>query len=116
MAAFHGSTIIVLFGFAIFGLALMNVPLFSTLDLELSLMLAFALSFSSTVLFVKMLEEKGEMKSLEISSLLAFSIDRHVRTGLADRLGHRVDVGAVHLSQICPFLRSDDPVQASKGG
>ncbi len=60
----HTATIIALFGTVIFGLALLNVPLFSGLDIKLSLMLAFALSFSSTVFVVKSLEEKGEMKSL----------------------------------------------------
>ena len=58
------ATIIVLFGAIIFGLALMSVSLFSGLDLKISLMLAFALSFSSTVYVVKSLEEKEEMKSL----------------------------------------------------
>ncbi len=60
----HTSIIIALFGVAIFGLALLGIPLFSGLDLKISLMLAFALSFSSTVFVVKSLEEKGEMKSL----------------------------------------------------
>jgi len=60
----HISIIIVLFGAAIFALALINFPLFSGLDLRVSLMLAFALSFSSTVFVVKSLESKGEMKSL----------------------------------------------------
>ncbi|MEA3456599.1 MAG: cation:proton antiporter family protein [Campylobacterota bacterium] len=60
----HMTVIIALFGAAIFGLALMGAPLFLGLDLKLSLMLAFALSFSSTVFVVKMLEEKGEMRSL----------------------------------------------------
>ena len=60
----HVSIIIAVFGALIFSLALMSVPLFSELDLKLSLMLAFALSFSSTVFVVKSLEEKGEMKSL----------------------------------------------------
>ena len=60
----HLSVIIALFGTAIFVLALMSVPLFSDLDFKLALMLAFALSFSSTVFVVKSLEEKGEMKSL----------------------------------------------------
>jgi len=64
VTALHVSIIIALFGTAIFALALMNLPLFSGLDLKLSLMLAFALSFSSTVFVVKTLEEKGEMKSL----------------------------------------------------
>jgi len=60
----HISILIVLFGTLVFGLALMSMPLFSELDLKLSLMLAFALSFSSTVFVVKSLEEKGEMNSL----------------------------------------------------
>ena len=64
VTALHTSIIITLFGAAIFGLALMSVPLFSRLDIKFSLMLAFALSFSSTVFVVKSLEEKGEMKSL----------------------------------------------------
>ena len=64
VTALHISIIIALFGAAIFGLALIGVPLFSGLDLKLSLMLAFALSFSSTVFVVKSLEETGEMRSL----------------------------------------------------
>ena len=60
----HTTIIISLFGSAIFGLALMSVPLFLELDFKLSLILAFALSFSSTVLVVKSLEDKGEIKSL----------------------------------------------------
>ena len=38
--------------------------MFGTLDLQTSLLIAFALSFSSTVFAVKVLEEKGEMSSL----------------------------------------------------
>lgn len=64
VTALHVSIIITLFGAVIFGLALMRVSLFADLDLKLALMLAFALSFSSTVFVVKSLEEKGEMKSL----------------------------------------------------
>ena len=60
----HITVIVALFGSAIFALALLNVPLFSELDLRLSLLIAFALSFSSTVFVVKSLEDKGEMKSL----------------------------------------------------
>lgn len=60
----HISSIILIFGAAIFGLSLLGISLFSELDLKLSLMLAFALSFSSTVFVVKTLEEKGEMRSL----------------------------------------------------
>ncbi len=64
VTALHILIITTFFGLAIFGLALLGVSLFSGLDLKLSLMLAFALSFSSTVFVVKSLEEKEEMKSL----------------------------------------------------
>jgi predicted Kef-type K+ transport protein len=60
----HSSIIIALFGAIIFALAMTSVSLFSELDLMLSFMIAFALSFSSTVFVVKSLEDKGEMKSL----------------------------------------------------
>lgn len=64
VTALHSSIIIALFGAIIFALAVTGVSLFSELDLRLSFMIAFALSFSSTVFVVKSLEEKGEMKSL----------------------------------------------------
>ncbi len=60
----HTSLIIGLFGLLVFALAVLNAPLFSVLDFKLSLMIAFALSFSSTVFVVKSLEAKGEMNSL----------------------------------------------------
>lgn len=64
VTSLHITLIMALFGALIFGLALLGISLFSGLDYQLSLMLAFALSFSSTVFVVKALEEKGEMKSL----------------------------------------------------
>ena len=60
----HTLIIIAVFGALIFALSLMSVSLFSELNLKISLMLAFALSFSSTVFVVKILEDKGEMRSL----------------------------------------------------
>ena len=60
----HTSIVVIVFGFAIYGLALTAVPFVSDLDPARSLLIAFALSFSSTVFVVKVLEEKGEMASL----------------------------------------------------
>lgn len=60
----HVSVIVIAFGFAIYALALLGLPYIAGLDLNSSLLIAFALSFSSTVLVVKVLEDKGEMKSL----------------------------------------------------
>ena len=60
----HMLITVVFFGAALFGLSLAGISLFGSLDLKLSLLIAFALSFSSTVFAVKVLEEKGEMAAL----------------------------------------------------
>lgn len=64
VTALHSSIVIALLGALIFSLSMTGAVLFSELDLKLSLLLAFALSFSSTVFVVKSLEDKGELKSL----------------------------------------------------
>lgn len=60
----HIGLVILVFGTAIFGLAIAGISLFAELNLQESLLLAFALSFSSTVFVVKSLEDKGEMLSM----------------------------------------------------
>ena len=60
----HMSIVVVVFGFAIYGLALLGTPFVSAISLPHALLIAFALSFSSTVFAVKVLEDKGEMTSL----------------------------------------------------
>jgi glutathione-regulated potassium-efflux system ancillary protein KefC len=60
----HTSIVVVLFGCLVFGLAMAGLPIFSDLSAEGALLVAFALSFSSTVFVVKVLEDKGEMTSL----------------------------------------------------
>lgn len=60
----HISIIVALFSLLIYLLVLLGAPLFASLDIKTTMMLAFALSFSSTVFVVKSLEEKGEMKSM----------------------------------------------------
>ena len=64
VTSLHIGLVIAIFGLGIFGMALLGAPLFTNLDFKLALMLAFALSFSSTVFVAKALEDKGEMKSL----------------------------------------------------
>jgi len=64
VTSLHIGLVIGLFGLGIFLLAILGAPLFNALDFKQSLLLAFALSFSSTVFVAKSLEEKGEMKSL----------------------------------------------------
>ena len=60
----HGAIVVSVFGLAIYGLALAGVGLFADLSIQTAMLIAFALSFSSTVFVVKVLEEKGEMASL----------------------------------------------------
>ena len=59
----HMSLVTVGFGLILFLLSFIGLPLFIDITFEQALLLAFALSFSSTVFVVKVLEEKGEMKS-----------------------------------------------------
>jgi len=64
VTSLHVGMVIAVFGSGIFVLALIGAPVFTSLDLKGALLLAFALSFSSTVFVVKSLEEKAAMKSL----------------------------------------------------
>ncbi|MGD9177705.1 MAG: cation:proton antiporter, partial [Desulfobacterales bacterium] len=63
-ASIHMLITVIVFGAGIFMLATAGLSKFAALDFKLSLLIAFALSFSSTVFAVKILEEKGEMASL----------------------------------------------------
>ena len=64
VAGLHMSITVVGFAAAIHLLALAGTPLFSGVDPAQTLLIAFALSFSSTVFVVKVLEETGAMASL----------------------------------------------------
>ncbi len=63
-ASIHMMITVLVFGAAIFGLGTAGFSAFAGLDFKLSLLVAFALSFSSTVFAVKALEDRGEMSSL----------------------------------------------------
>ncbi|UCG31632.1 MAG: cation:proton antiporter [Phycisphaerales bacterium] len=63
-ATIHMLITVAVFAAAMLGLGLTGLSLFAGLDWRLSLLVAFALSFSSTVFAVKVLEEKAEMASL----------------------------------------------------
>ena len=60
----HTAIVVVAFGFAIFLAASLGISLFDGIDFRGAMLIAFALSFSSTVFVVKILEEKGEISSL----------------------------------------------------
>ena len=63
-ASMHMAITVVVFGVAVFGLGLIGLPFFADLNFPLAILVAFALSFSSTVFAVKILEEKGEMGAM----------------------------------------------------
>ena len=64
MESLHMCVVVALFGAAIFGLALLGIPFVAGLGLGQSFLIAYAISFSSTVFAVKFVEERGEMMSL----------------------------------------------------
>jgi len=60
----HSTIITLIIALVLYGLVVLGLPVVSSLDVRSTLLIAFALSFSSTVFVVKALEEKGEVKSL----------------------------------------------------
>jgi len=64
VASLHMSIVILVLGAATHVLALLGASVLSGIDFFRALLIAFALSFSSTVFVVKVLEERGEMASL----------------------------------------------------
>ncbi len=63
-ASLHMAVTVAVFGAGVFGLSLAGLPFFAELTLPMAILVAFALSFSSTVFAVKILEEKGEMGAM----------------------------------------------------
>jgi len=64
VAALHMSLTVLLLACGLYGLGAAGLSMLAGLDWAPALLVAFALSFSSTVLAVKVLEEKGEMSAL----------------------------------------------------
>jgi len=62
-ATIHMGLTVVLFGALFFALATAGISVFAGLDFAVCALLAFAMSFSSTVFAIKILEEKGESDS-----------------------------------------------------
>ncbi len=64
VTALHMAIVVPLFGTAIYVLAALGTPFLSGLDFSRSLLIAFALSFSSTVFVVKVLEDRAQTAAL----------------------------------------------------
>lgn len=63
VASIHMIVTVILFGSTIYLLSYTALSLFTGMSWQIALLIAFALSFSSTVFTVKVMEEKGEMNS-----------------------------------------------------
>lgn len=63
VSSLHLLMVVITFGALIMLIGYLGLPLFIDIDLQTAALLAFALSFSSTVFAVKVLEEKGELKA-----------------------------------------------------
>jgi len=63
-SSLHMLITVAFFSVGLFLLGRAGLPFFAELDLPLAILVAFALSFSSTVFAVKILEEKAEMSAL----------------------------------------------------
>ncbi len=63
-ASLHMLITVLVFSAGLFALSVAGLPFFTSLDLPVAILLAFALSFSSTVFAVKILEEKGEVGAM----------------------------------------------------
>lgn len=64
VASIHMAVVVGFFGTAIYALAMMGFSIFADMSLGSAFLLAFALSFSSTVFAVKVLAETGQSQSL----------------------------------------------------
>ena len=101
----HMFLITLMFGLFIFGLAYFGLPLFIDIRPEQALLLAFAMSFSSTVFVVKILEESGEMKSRHgrISIGILIMQDLVAVVFLAAALGKLPTIWALLLILLIPL-------------
>lgn len=105
VTAFHTSVTTVFFGFLVYGLVVLGLPVLAGLDFKLAMILGFALSFSSTVFVIKVLEEKGESKSLHGRLAVGILVMQDIAavTFLAFSLGKYPSIFAVLLLLLIPL-------------
>ncbi|TDR18271.1 cation:proton antiporter [Marinicella litoralis] len=101
----HTTAVVVLVGLGIFLVSLMGSSLLMGLTIQNAALLAFALSFSSTVFVVKALEDKGEMDALHGRIAIGVLIiqDIFAVVFLAVSTGELPSVWALSLVLLIPF-------------
>lgn len=62
-SSLHMLSVVILFGTIITLISYIGIPMLQDINIQTAILLAFALSFSSTVFAVKILEDKGELKA-----------------------------------------------------
>ena len=105
VAGLHMSIVVLVLGTAIHGLALAGASFLTGIDFPRALLIAFALSFSSTVFVVKVLEERGETASLHGRIAVGILIvqDLAAVAFLALAAGERPTLGALLLLILIPL-------------
>jgi glutathione-regulated potassium-efflux system ancillary protein KefC len=100
----HLGVVVVVFGSGLYLLGLLGLPLFAGLNVGEAALVAFALSFSSTVFAVKTFEDKGEMSSRHGKIAIGFLImqDIFAVLFLAFSTGKVPSVWAVGLLALIP--------------
>jgi len=107
VASVHMLLTVLVFGLGIYGLGVVGFSVFAGLDRASSLLLAFALSFSSTVFAVKVLEDKGEMGSVygRVSIGILIMQDIAAVVFLAASTGKIPSPWAIALLAVIPLRR-----------
>jgi len=105
VAGLHLAIMVVLLCAGLLAVALLGVPYLAELDMGGAALLAFALSFSSTVFAVKVLEDKGELGSLYGTIAIGILImqDLAAVVFLAAAAGHVPSPWALALFLLIPL-------------
>jgi predicted Kef-type K+ transport protein len=105
VGAIHMIITVAVFGIGLFGLAAAGLSMLGEPNLKVSLLIAFALSFSSTVFAVKVLDQKGEHDSIHGRVAIGILIiqDLIAVVFLAVSAGKIPSIWAVGLVLLIPF-------------
>ena len=106
-ASLHMGLTVAVFGFALFCLSYSGLRFFMETDFNTALLVAFALSFSSTVFAVKILDESGRMNSLNGQTAIGVLIIQDVVAViyLTASTGKVPSIWALLIIALLPFAR-----------
>lgn len=101
----HTTVSVIMLGLFIYALSLIGFSILLNIDIKNAALIAFALSFSSTVFVVKVMEDKGEMDALHGRIALGVLIiqDIFAVAFLAASTGKVPSIWAISLLLLIPF-------------